>query len=486
MSIPEALAVKPMASVDTMDIDTNVLNPVVRTDTFMRFVLMKKGILDPGSCLALSYDAGSVNGVLPISTGIHALIKQAVLRIGSKVVAVTDSYPEYATIRRQFQTQEERSQKDMVRAGSMDSICPERDETAGAGGGLYTLRNVELENVANGVLGPLKQFDTTLSGAQNNQYYIKLSQLFPAMRNVSLPLYLINEPCSIEITFNKQTTNNNGLVVSFDTTAQAAGTDTAQVNLNDAVFLADYLTYTDDRMNRLAGMVMSESGLVIPYLDVITTNTNIPAVAAPAVGAVSSQQIIHDLGLAGMKVQSLLAHYHDKAAAENANNPIGQYGSKAYTQPIRYNVRVNDKQVYPIDLESETMKAHQLSQVFGTDINVGSGQYSFNQLVDKSTDVRGAAQKNNQYFNNTGFFDVAGAGVPDLFISKMEGNAHYMGCDFTIDGGVGQGVVVGQTPIRVINNVTHQSNDHSGRDVTYFSIVERQMAIKGGVVTVSA
>ena len=84
MSIPEALAVKPMASVDTMDIDTNVLNPVVRTDTFMRFVLMKKGILDPGSCLALSFDAGATTGVLPISTGIHALIKQAVLRIGSR------------------------------------------------------------------------------------------------------------------------------------------------------------------------------------------------------------------------------------------------------------------------------------------------------------------------------------------------------------------------------------------------------------------
>jgi len=483
MSIPEALAVKPMASVDTMDIDTNVLNPVVRTDTFMRFVLMKKGILDPGSCLALSFDAGATTGVLPISTGIHALIKQAVLRIGSKVVAVTDSYPEYATIRRQFQTQEERSQKDMVRGGSMDSICPERDETAGAGGGLYSLRNVRLTDVANGVLEPLKQFETTTSGATNNQYYIKLSQLFPAMRNVSLPLYLINEPCSIEITFNKQATGNNGLVCCFNSVSQGALTDTAQVNVNDVVFLADYLTYTDERMNRLAAMVMSESGLVIPYLDVVTTNTNIPGVTAPAAGAVSSQQVIHDLGLSGMKVQSILAHYHDKEATENTDNPLGQYGSKAYTQPIRYNIRVNDRQVYPIDLESETQKANQLSQVFGTEICVGSGQYSFNQLVNKATEVR--ATKNNKYFNDAGLFATA-LGAADLKLNKMEGNAHYMGCDFTIDGGVGQGVVVGQTPIRVINNVTHQSTDHDGRDVTYFSIVERQMAIKGGVVTVSA
>ena len=189
MSIPEALAVKPMSSVDTMDIDTNVLNPVVRTDTFMRFVLMKKGILDAGSCLALSFDVGSTNSVLPISTGIHALIKQAVLRIGSKVVAVTDSYPEYATIRRQFQTQEEKSQKDMVRAGTMDSICPERDVVGGTGE--YTLRDVRLEDPAALILEPFSQFESTLSGSDNNQYYIKLSQLFPAMRNVSLPLFLI-------------------------------------------------------------------------------------------------------------------------------------------------------------------------------------------------------------------------------------------------------------------------------------------------------
>ena len=481
MSIPEALAVKPMSSVDTMDIDTNVLNPVVRTDTFMRFVLMKKGILDAGSCLALSFDVGDTDAVLPISTGIHALIKQCVLRIGSKVVAVTDSYPEYATIRRQFQTQEEKSQKDMVRAGTMDSICPERDVAGGTGE--YSLRDVALTDPAAGILEPFSQFTTTLSGANNNQYYIKLSQLFPAMRNVSLPLFLINEPCSIEITFNKQANaaGENGKVAVF---ASGAGDVSASVNVNDAVFLADYLTYTDDRMSRLAQMVMSDEGLVIPYLDVVTTNTNFQAVAQPALGAVTEQQVIHDLGLAGMKVQSILAHYHDLAAAENNENVLGQYGSKAYTQPIRYNIRVNDKQVYPIDLESETQKAHQLSQVFGTDINVGSGQYSFNSLVNKASNVRAAAERNNQYFNDAGLFDD-GAGNADLLLRKMQGNMHYMGCDFTIDGGVGQGVMVGQTPIRVINNVTHQNDDFAGRNVTYFSIVERQMAIRGGNVMVS-
>mgnify|MGYP003142998169 FL=1 len=478
MSIPEALSVKPMASVDTMEIDTNILNPIVRTDTFMRFVLMKKGILDPGSCIALSIDAGSTDGVLPISTGIHALVKQAVLRIGSKVVAVTDSYPEYATIRRQFQTQEEKSQKDMVRVGTMDSICPERDNTGAGNGGEYSLRDV-VPGAAT-VLNPLPQFALTTSGADNNQYYIKLSQLFPAMRNVSLPLYLINEPCSIEITFNKQVDNTqNGTVVEFNPQV-ANNLQSAKVNINDAVFLADYLTYTDERMNRLAEMVMSDSGLVIPYLDVVTTNTSF-APQATAAGAISEVQEIHDLGLAGMKVQSILGFYHD-STDDAVANPLGRYGSKAYTVPLRYNIRVNDKQVYPIDIDSETMKAHQLSQVFGTDINVGSGEYSFNALVSKANNVRAAV--NNNYFNADGLLtDALGAGA--LSIRGMEGNLHYVGCDFTIDGGIGQGVMVGQTPIRIISNVTHQSTDQGGRTITYFSIVERQMSIKGGNVVVS-
>ncbi len=478
MSIPEALAVKPMASVDTMDIDTNILNPVVRTDTFMRFVLMKKGILDPGSCIALSVDAGSTDGVLPIATGIHALVKQAVLRIGSKVVAVTDNYPEYATIRRQFQTQEEKSQKDMVRVGTMDTICPERDETGAGSGGEYSLRDV-VPGAAT-VLNPLPQFALTTSGADNNQYYIKLSQLFPAMRNVSLPLYLINEPCSIEITFNKQSDNTeNGTVVQFE--AQVANaSQSAKVNVNDAVFLADYLTYTDERMNRLAEMVMSDQGLVIPYLDVVTTNTSF-APRATGAGAVTEAQEIHDLGLSGMKVQSILGFYHDQTD-DAGTNPMGRYGSKAYMTPTRYNIRVNDKQLYPIDLQSETMKAQQLSQVFGTDINVGSGQYSFNALVNKASDVR--ATVNNNYFNTSGLLtDALAAG--SLKLRNMEGNLHYMGADFTVDGGIGQGVMVGQTPIRIISNVTHQNTDQGGRTITYFSIVERQMSIKGGNVMVT-
>ncbi|MDA8030962.1 MAG: hypothetical protein MPK62_07535 [Alphaproteobacteria bacterium] len=482
MSIPEALAVKPIASVDTMEIDTNILNPVVRTETFMRFVLMKKGILDPGSCIALSLNCGSADGVMPIATGIHALIKQAVLRIGSKVVAVTDKYPEYATMRRQHQTQEEKTRKDMVRSGTMDVICPERDETGAGIGGEYSLRNVVKTGTT--VLEAPEQFKLTTTGSTNNQYYIKLSQLFPAMRNVSLPLYLINEPCSIEITFNKQASGQNGTIVTFSSDV-AAGSDIASVNTADTVFLADYLTYTDDRMQRLAGMVMSQDGLVIPYLDVITTNTSFSAVPQPAATASTERQEIHDLGLSGMKVQSILAHYHDKAGSEDTANPLGVYGSKAYTRPVRYNIRVNDKQLYPIDIESETQKAHQLSQVFGTDINIGSGQYSFNPIiVNKTTDVRNYPAGANHYFNNAGLLNVLGAG--HLLLRKLEGNSHYMGADFTIDGGVGQGVVCGQTPIRVINNVVHQNTDFSGRDVTYFSIVERQMQIKAGNVTVSA
>jgi hypothetical protein len=484
MNIPEVLQVKPIKSVDTMNIDTNILNPVVRTDKFMRWVLMRKGILDSGSCIALSLDNGSKDGVLPIQTGIHGLIKQAVLRIGSKIVCITDNYGKYATIRHCFQSQEERSQKDMVRCGTGSSICPERYNSGNAQkGGLYTLKDYEYignGTSANPTFIPFTQFELQTSGESGNQYYIKLSQLFPAMRNVSLPLYLINENCSIEITFNTQDSTNDGTIVKYSSQVDPADA-TSKVNVRDAVFLADYLTYDDDRMEQLASMVMSEEGLVIPYLDVITTTNSFKAVADPGGGNTTEVQETHELGLTGMKVQSILTHYHKPG--DEVGNALGVYGSKAYAKPIKYNVRVNDKQVYPVDVESESYKAQQLSQCFGSDINVGVGQYSLDVSTDKSSDDRLITF--NNYFEPGGLL-INAANEGDLQFDNMLGDSHFTGVDFTIDGSIGQGVKIGQTPIRYLYNVTHNTADFSGREVTYFSIVERQMAIRGGNVTVSA
>ena len=49
VKIPDALLTKPMPSIDTMTIDTSILEPLVVSKTFCRFQLERRGILDSGS-----------------------------------------------------------------------------------------------------------------------------------------------------------------------------------------------------------------------------------------------------------------------------------------------------------------------------------------------------------------------------------------------------------------------------------------------------
>lgn len=469
-SIPETLKPSVMSSVSTMNIETNVLDPIVINQSFCRFVLERKGILDMGSVITLAVrtsPGASGEAFLPIKTGIHGLIQRAVLRIGSRVVAITDEYGTYQTIRRQFKTPEEKSQKDMVKAGTTDVVCPDIAQT-----GLLQLRDAVYDTAGDATV--LSQYALKASDQETPVFSVRLSELFPAMREVQLPLYLIAEPCSIELSFKSQGAVNaqEGTICCFKQTVAEAD-KAVQVSTANVKFLADYLTYDDSRMDETAKMVMSESGMVIPYEDIVMTSTNFPQVAQPAGGSPLETKVVRDLGLSGMTVRAILAHMKKSGV----HPLLGQYSSDAYNIPDKYNLRINDKQIYPREVESETVKSHELGLVFGTDISVSSGEYSKDVATDKSSADRTVT---NQAFTAKTFEGHAQ--------TSLLGSQHYLGVDLSISPlntpGVGQRI--GQKPVQMLHTVTSTNTDFEGRDVKYFSSVERIMRIKGGQVTVSA
>lgn len=469
-SIPEALKPTTMSTVSTMNIETNVLDPIVINQSFARFVLERKGILDMGSVITLavtSSPGATGKAYLPIKTGIHALIKRAVLRIGSKVVAITDEYGTYMTIRRQFKTPEEKSQKDMVKVGTVDVVCPDAEQK-----GLLQLRDAQYNSDT--VAQPLPQFSLKASDQETPLFSVKISELFPAMREIQLPLFLINEPCSIELTFNTQGAVNaqEGTIAVFDATVAEAD-KAVQLSTTNVKFLADYLTYDDNRMDQTAKMVMSESGMIIPYEDVVMTTTNFPAVTQPAGGAVLTTKIVRDLGLSGMSVRAIMAHMK-KAGV---NKLLGQYASDAYDVPDQYNVRINDKQFYPREVTSETYKSYELGQVFGTDISISNAEYSKDVATNKAVADQVVA---NQPFSASTYAGNA--------MTSLLGSQHYLGVDLTVSplNAPGVGQQVGQKPIQMLHTLTSTNTDFGGRDVKYFSTVERLMTLKGGQVMVTA
>lgn len=475
VKLPSALLTAPMATISTMNIETNVLDPLIVNNNFCRFVLERKGILDTGSAFTFSVHpvAGAAgNAFLPLKTGIHSLIKRAVLRVGSKVVAITDDYAHYMTVRRQFKTPEEKSQKDMVKTGTVDVLCPDNAQT-----GLLQLRDVTYDTaLTDSKL--IEAYRLTPDRVNSPIFSIRISELFPMMRNVQLPLFLINEPCSIEITFNTQATGGGdlGKIACFNKDYVDAASDTSiSVGTNNVKFLADYLTYDDNTMNETASQVMSAQGMIIPYEDVVLTSTQYaPANPAPTTTNVTRQEQVRDLGLSGMMVRSILV-----SQSVQTNNPLlGRYTSPAYNVPDEYNIRLNDLQKYPRPVRSESQKAYQLSQVFNTDISVANSEYSNDQATNK--------QVGNNAINNE---MMSATTLEKNTMTALSGMQHYIGVDLTINpssSAVSNGVVVGQKPIQFLHTINRTAENNAVRDVRFFSIVERQMVLKGGQVMVSA
>ena len=66
-------------------IDTDILEPVVFSDNFIRFQLQRKGLLNPQSRITFSFTNPAIaSSFLPLGTGIGSLIQRATLKIGGK------------------------------------------------------------------------------------------------------------------------------------------------------------------------------------------------------------------------------------------------------------------------------------------------------------------------------------------------------------------------------------------------------------------
>lgn len=495
--LPDVLKLKPLPSVSSMSIHTDILDPATISKNHARFVFERRGILDVNSCVQVAAvcdvpGAGSdTQPYFPMKTGVHALVKSALLRCGSVVLAQTDEYARYFTMRNQFKTQEERVGRDFNSQLIVDGCQPDNQGT-----GKYQPVGCEwsIANAATGGTLPFQKItgdeNTTPTGT------IKLSQLFPTlMKNLQLPLYLMNERVVLELTFNNQgaAVGDEGLVGIFPqghAASYAISVATTQVK-----FLADYLTYDGDdgRMEEVAKLVMSPQGLTIPYDDVAVTTTTVPA------SAVNPQRITREVGMVGKQVKNIT--WCDQKQQNNTpvkSTQLGIYVSRASWLPSSYNLRVNDMRVFNRDVERESRQQDELAAVMGVPINVANSEYSWDTAVSKGVagdgssaagayvNPRWSANTVNGYDGSTGI--TAGDGAGGRYV--REGMSHYNGVSLITDPNLQTGTMVGQKPIQIERNIARVDNGNGGTDTEAFNTIfwtqyGRVMNIHNGVVSVA-
>jgi hypothetical protein len=229
--VPDLMRIGSIPSDLLQDVETDVLDPVVFSQSFCRFTLQNKGFLHSMSRLTFSLDAPAIsasneNATYPANIGINSLIDRATLKVGGKTICEIEDWNKYMCYKSQFISNETNKERESVLTGRIInhgfSYADDSDTSAngyhldngtfpvGRAGAIQTLGAEFLPTatssasfVNNGARCVFPNDNILLKNTP--VFQVALSDLFPFLRFNQLPLYMMKEEVSIELVFSPKT-----------------------------------------------------------------------------------------------------------------------------------------------------------------------------------------------------------------------------------------------------------------------------------------
>ena len=411
-----------------------------------RFDIQRKGFLHSHSKLfvSLTPPAGQATATFPLSIGIDKVIKKASLKIGNQVVNEISDWNSMRMITSQHIDNENNVEREYYTSGRCinhkymfrSSVTGNPINTSGSliqaplygidNGREYTDNANDANHGANGggegrSLLPVP-FAELIGGTATDQhasYSIDLADLFPFLRTHSLPLYMIEDPVFIELTFERL----NGRV-SLPTAANAAVANARYpIDQNELKMCIDYIHYSGDAMARYR-----EANPVIEF-----SFPDYRLASFSATAASLANLTVRNLGMANRLVSRVMTFIE----APRANQisilgkdvmaaPQASGNAVANAQTFEYNVKYNDKFQFPLSITNK-------SQLFThTQRSIG---VPFVTRQEYSGDNQGLT---NFYYNRIPQFDV-GEGLRGAFFHfgtrLTEGRVGQKGIELHIKAG---------------------------------------------------
>ena len=368
-SVPDLLRVSPMDTTTATDVETSITDPVVISDKFCRFVLLNKGILHSHSKVTLGLKAEAVSSFFPLTTGVASLIQRAALKVGGKTLQEIDGYAYMTAYKNIFISNEHQKEREQVQSGKCISHEFRYSEATDTAGGTlnntrafkYGLSNGK-EYVSDHSGGPRLNHHNFCNLKNSPLFQIALSDLFPMLKQTQLPLYMMEEQVSIELTFTSA-------VDERACSASGAADPAGLVDTNNVQFVADYIYYPQEMMEayRRANPVIN-----INHFDYRHSKVSVSATSA------SGKTLIRNLGGAGRIVTKVITGLQaDQTDNESITNqycsvsPERHYsfgqspGATNFNGSLTVNVRYNDRFLYPIDVVNPSRQFHNTAQAEG-------------------------------------------------------------------------------------------------------------------------
>jgi hypothetical protein len=312
------------------------------------------------------------------------------LKVGTKTLQEIDGYNFLTAYKSMFINNEHQLERELPQSGR--SICHEfrySDATDTDGGASNDTRaftyGLATGKEYNGNDVRLPEF----ANIKNSPVFqIALSELFPMLKQTQLPLYMMKEQVSIELHFADA--GERGQSASGVATAAYA------IDQDEVKFIADYIYYPQNMMDAYA---QANQQITINHFDYRHSKVSLTSGTA-------QQQQIRNLGGAGRIVTkvisgvqsdltndlSIMNKYHAMVPEPSYEFGEAPNGAKA-NGSITYNIKYNDKFLYPIDVKNSARHFHNVAQAEGVPPFVTREEYAGEGVALTTDEFMGYVQQ---------------------------------------------------------------------------------------------
>lgn len=366
-NVPDIVRIGALPTNTQMSVDTDINEPVVKSQTFCRFVLENKGLLHSNSKIVFNMAQTDIECFMPMGISAASVIQRAVLRVGTKTINSTEDWNHYEAYRSTFISGENTLEREMITTGKMinfgfeyNSDADNKSNTAADFIRLDVGREID----------KLNSDDTFLPDYQllknQREFQINLSSLFSFLKMNQLPLYLMREQVSIELHFTPLgATLADSKRVSVRGGETTTGAD-IDIDLDSIRLISDHIFYPTEIMDAFA---RQNSNMTMSYMDYKLSKQSLTT-------TVSASQLnnIRNIGGAGKIVTKVIVSLSNASSSVHLLNDYNSragysnfdLGNDSFSASLISNVKYNGEFLYPIDVSNYARHFHNVQQAEGT------------------------------------------------------------------------------------------------------------------------
>ena len=359
----------------TLEIHSEILEPLAHSQVITRWEIPHKNILDSDSvmiwkvnCEGQSTDRTGANFLakpLPL-TGLYDTMLRARLFVNGKVISELNEVGKYLGMKYHFQPHE-------VKTELSDFFSYADNNIKNNAGSIDLDMGRILRTPEDKELGPV----TSASGHNYQvECSLKLHQLFAILKDAQLDTNNIEGKIMIEIDWspaNRNTAKDNVLYAGAGVTAGAK-----PLTINEPRLILDFLTYNAEVQAQIKNTIWGDgAGINMPFREVALVRKTIDASTA-------LRSDDYTIGMTGRAIQKIWVAKVMDCDGNDENKVLGDVRSDLLKDQ-KWNVRVNDLMIYDRDVDNRAEEFNYLQQT-------GEAQYTIppSMFEKRASAVRGA------------------------------------------------------------------------------------------------